>query len=166
MKLIKISALLAVGILVISCATDSIIPEPQYNPKEPSLTRLMLYLGKDMKDGLFKRFKKKYQLFQKKYGKEGLIYPPDRAYVYHYYKNRIVKLVIVVQQPFVSSRLKPYTGPLPFNLYRRDTYDSIVKKFGKPSAKKLNNTIIEYKKKKLQIKFRNGTIATLTISAE
>jgi len=163
MKSSKFLTLLLGVLFIVSCATDKIIPEPKHDSKDPSLTRLMLFIGKNRQEALFKKFQKKYDLFQKKYGKEGLFYPQDHAYTYSYYKNTIVKLIISVQQTVESSRLKTYTGPLPFHLYRRDTYDSVVRKLGKPSGTKLNNTIIDYADKKLQIKFINGTIATLTI---
>jgi hypothetical protein len=165
MKVPKFLTLLLGILFIVSCATDKFVPEPKYNSKDPSLTRLMLFIGKDYKQGLFKKFQKKYDLFQRKYGKQGLFYPQDHAYTYSYHQNKIVKLVIAVQQNIHSSRLKTYTGPLPFNLYRRDTYESVVKKLGEPSSTKLDNTIIDYADKKLQIKFTNGTISTITIKA-
>jgi hypothetical protein len=165
MKQVNFSALLLMAIFAVSCATQSTIPEPAFNSKDPSLTRLMLFIGKSRQGSLFKKFQKKYDLFQKKYGKEGLFYPQDHAYTYSYYQNTINKLVISVQQTVQSSRLKTYTGPLPFHLYRRDTYESVVKKLGKPSSTKLNNTIIDYADKNLQIKFKNGTIASITVTS-
>jgi len=165
MKLPKFLALMLGVLFIVSCATDKFIPEPKYNSKDPSLTRLMLFIGKNHNQALFTKFKKKYDLFQRKYGKEGLFYPQDHAYTYSYYQNKIVKLIIAVQQNIHSSRLKPYTGPLPFNLYRRDTYASVIKKLGEPSSTKLDNTIIEYADKKLKIKFTNDTISTITISS-
>ena len=165
MKLSKISILSLVALFIAGCATTTIIPEPEFNSKDPSLTRLMLFVGKSRQTSLFKKFIRKYDILQKKYGKEGRLYPPDNAYSYWYYKDKIVKLIIAVQQPCSTSRFKVYTGKLPFNLKRRDTYESVQKKLGAPSKTILDKTIIEYKEKNLQIKFMNGRISTVIITS-
>ena len=166
MKLSRIALLLAGVLLLASCATKTRIKEPQFDSKDPSLKRLMLFIGKDRQDPIFKKFLKKYDIFQKKYGKEGRFYPQDNAFSYWYYQNKIVKLSIAVQQPSISSRFKSYTGKLPFKLKRCDTYDSVKKKLGKPSSAILDKTFIEYKNQNLTIKFMNGRVSTIIIKAK
>lgn len=166
MKLSKISLLLFGLLFITSCATNTRIKEPKFDPKDPSLQRLMLFLGKNRQSELFKKFIKRYDIYQKKYGKEGRFYPQDNAFAYWYYKNEIIKLIIAVQQPSMSSRFKPYTGKLPFHLKRCDTYDSIRKKLGEPSDIIMDKTFMEYKDKHLTIKFMNGIISTIIMKSK
>lgn len=153
-------------LFITNCATQKKIEEPKFDPSDPSLQRLMLFVGENRQTELFKKFLRKYDIYQKKYGKEGRFYPQDNAFSYWYYQNKIVKLTIAVQQPSVSSRFKPYTGKLPFNLKRADTYDSVKRKLGEPSRTILNKTFMEYKDKHLTIKFMNGRISTLIMTAD
>lgn len=166
MRLYKRSVLLLGILFIASCATTQRINEPEFNEKDPSLQRLMLFLGGNRQSELFKKFIKKYDILQKKYGKEGRFYPQDNAFAYWYYKNDIIKLIIAVQQPSVGSRFKPYTGKLPFNLKRCDTYESVKRKLGEPSAAILDKTFLEYKERHLTIKFMNGRIATLIMKSK
>ena len=165
MKVSRMALLLAGVLVLASCATERRVKEPKFNSKDPSLKRLMLFIGKSRQDPIFKKFVKKYDVFQKKYGKEGRLYPQDNAFSYWYYQNKIVKLIIAVQQPSISSRFKSYTGRLPFKLKRCDTYDSVKKKLGTPSSAILDKTFIEYKDQNLTIKFMNGRISTIIIKA-
>ncbi len=160
-------AMLLIGMLILaSCAKDTRIREPKFNLKDPSLGRIMLFIGRNRQDELFKKFLRKYDILQKKYGKEGRLYPQDNAYAYWYYQNKIVKLIIAVQQPSMTTRFQPYTGKLPFKLKRSDTYNSVIKKLGQPESGRLDKTFIEYKAQNLTIKFMNGRISTIIIKAE
>ena len=153
-------------IFATGCVSDRYIPEPQYNPKDPTISRLMFFLGKNRKTALFKKLVNKYRLTQKKYGRSGKYYPPDYAYTYWYKDNKIIKLVIAIQRPNTRDGFTTYTGPLPFGLYRCDTHQSAVNKLGRPDSSILDKSILKYNKKHMQITFVNNVLTTITLGTE
>ena len=155
--------LIFTGILLIAgCSTTQIIREPVRSENDPSWERLKLMLGIDRNDEMFRKFKTKYRIFQKKNGPKGRYYPSSRSFTLFYHGDKITKILLTVQSP--SPLLKAYTGRLPFHIYRRDTYDSLKRKFGEPSYEKPKSILI-YEDKGLELHFINGRVSSVTLSA-
>ena len=162
MKIVSLALLFL--LLVSGCSTTKRYTEPVRDPKDPSLTKLMLFLGRSRKDTLFAKMQKKYFLIQRKMGREGRYYPEDRAYSFWYDGDKIYKVDILVKTK--SKILRPYTGALPFGLHRADSYESVVKKFGKPSSTLLDKSLLvynEYKGKKVMLQFDDGTLSSVSL---
>ena len=162
MKVVSLALLFL--LLVSGCSTTKRYTEPVRDPKDPSLTKLMLFLGRSRKDELFAKLQKKYFLIQRKMGREGRFYPEDRAYSFWYDGDRIYKVDILVETN--SKILRPYTGALPFRLRRGDTYASVMKKFGKPTSSLLDKSFLEYanyKGKKVLLQFNEGVLSSVTV---
>ena len=148
--------------LIAGCTTTKTIREPVRSDKDPSFDRLKLMLGIDRNDEMFKKFKSKYRVFQKKNGPKGRYYPSSRSFTLFYHGDKITKILLTVQSP--STLLKAYTGRLPFHIYRRDTYDSLKRKLGDPSYEK-PKSILTYEDKGLEIHFINGRVSSVILSA-
>ena len=153
----QIFALFTLSIFI---GCTSVASEKKIDSKDPTWAELVSFLGLKKDDSTFQAFSKKYKLKESTKGPSGSFSTDGHSASLLYRKNIFVRIIVNPQH--YAKSLRKYSGKLPYDLMRQDTFLSVKKKFEKPSYVQ-GESVLHFKNKKLGFHFMNGKISEITL---